>query len=111
MGHGETTDVFLPRSVSALQGKVVQNVACGDTHTLVTTDDGVLYAFGRNQNGQLGLGNNDDAVFPRVVEKLKVCAPLVTLPEALECRVLEDLSQQDRCSIWCVWGNGMCIAL
>jgi alpha-tubulin suppressor-like RCC1 family protein len=49
-------------------------VACGDTHTLVTTDDGVLYAFGRNQNGQLGLGTNDDALLPRVVESLKASA-------------------------------------
>lgn len=72
LGHGEASDVFIPRIVNALQGKVVLNVACGDTHTLVTTDDGVLYAFGRNQNGQLGLGNNDDALLPRVVEKLKV---------------------------------------
>eukprot|EP00884_Botryococcus_braunii_P013111 jgi/Botrbrau1/21800/Bobra.0190s0025.2 len=71
LGHGEANDIFIPQPVSAFSGRVVQNVACGDTHTLVTTDDGVLFAFGRNQNGQLGLGTNDDAFLPRVVEKLK----------------------------------------
>jgi alpha-tubulin suppressor-like RCC1 family protein len=39
----------------------------------VTTAKGVLFSFGRNQNGQLGLGNNDDVMLPRQVEKLRVC--------------------------------------
>jgi hypothetical protein len=38
----------------------VQQVACGDTHTLAVLDDGRLFSFGRNQNGQLGNGGRDD---------------------------------------------------
>ena len=73
LGHGQANDVFIPKSVAALAGEIVQSVACGDTHTLVITTSGALYAFGRNQNGQLGLGTNDDGMLPRQVEKLKVC--------------------------------------
>lgn len=50
----------------------VRAVACGDAHTLVVTDDGALYSFGRNQNGQLGLGTTEDAFAPRRVEALAV---------------------------------------
>lgn len=49
-------------------------VACGDTHTLVATRDGALLAFGRNQNGQLGLGSIQDSLSPQPVLALQVRA-------------------------------------
>jgi Regulator of chromosome condensation (RCC1) repeat len=60
LGQGDCNDVFIPRSVSCLEGKEVTSVACGDTHTLVVLASGALLAFGRNQNGQLGNGTNTD---------------------------------------------------
>ena len=36
------------------------------------TSDGSLYGFGRNQNGQLGLGNSTDAVQPVLIQGMKV---------------------------------------
>ena len=48
------------------------SVACGDTHTLVATESGDLYSFGRNQNGQLGLGSIQDSLSPQPVLALKV---------------------------------------
>jgi alpha-tubulin suppressor-like RCC1 family protein len=39
----------------------VQQVACGDTHTLAVLDNGRLFSFGRNQNGQLGNGTRNDS--------------------------------------------------
>jgi len=47
-------------------------VACGDTHTLVCTEGGELFTFGRNQNGQLGLGDTADVLAPRRVTDLQV---------------------------------------
>jgi hypothetical protein len=47
-------------------------VACGDTHTLVCTEAGELFTFGRNQNGQLGLGDTCDVLAPRRVTDLQV---------------------------------------
>lgn len=64
------SDVFVPRPVSGLRGVSVSVVACGDTHTLVVSADGRLYCFGRNQNGQLGLGTTADALAPERVEAL-----------------------------------------
>lgn len=43
------------------------------------TSDGSLYGFGRNQNGQLGLGNSNDAVQPVLVQSLQVHISLPNL--------------------------------
>lgn len=47
------------------------DVACGDQHSIVRTALGDVYAFGRNQNGQLGLGGDQDVMQPRQVVALK----------------------------------------
>lgn len=73
LGHGDARDVFIPRAIPGLSGKRVRDVACGDTHTLVSTFGAELWGFGRNQNGQLGLGHTDDEFAPICVEDLKVC--------------------------------------
>jgi hypothetical protein len=72
LGHGECVDVFIPRAIDALRGRAIVRVACGDTHTLAVTEGGELYSFGRNTNGQLGHGNTDDSLVPRLIEALKV---------------------------------------
>lgn len=71
LGHGDSTDVFLPRQIAFFEGRKVVRVACGDTHTLAVTDDGGLYTFGRNQNGQLGLGHTNDGLSPQLVTALQ----------------------------------------
>lgn len=62
----------MPCPLPALAGRTVASVACGDTHTLVATDDGQLFSFGRNQSGQLGLGSIQDSLLPQPVLALQV---------------------------------------
>lgn len=71
LGHGSCNDVFVPQRISLFTGKLVKQVACGDTHTLVVLDSGELYTFGRNQNGQLGLGTTEDSS-PQKVTAMEV---------------------------------------
>lgn len=54
LGHGHSYDCFSPHPVSALSGVAIKQVACGDAHTLVATEAGELFTFGRNQNGRGG---------------------------------------------------------
>ena len=72
LGHGDCSDVFLPRPVAFFSGMPIAAIACGDTHTLVAAADGALYTFGRNQNGQLGLGHTHDMLAPERVADLTV---------------------------------------
>ncbi|KAI3438258.1 hypothetical protein D9Q98_000694 [Chlorella vulgaris] len=71
LGTGDVKDVFIPCPLPAMTGRQVASVACGDTHTLVATAAGELFAFGRNQNGQCGLGSIQDCVVPQLVTALQ----------------------------------------
>lgn len=45
------------RMVKSLGTRVVVQIACGLKHTLALTNNGELYAWGSNREGQLGLGS------------------------------------------------------
>ena len=44
--------------------------ACGSNHTITLSNDGTLYSFGKNCNGQLGLGHNNDVSLPTPIPNL-----------------------------------------
>ncbi|GAB4814257.1 hypothetical protein N2152v2_001303 [Parachlorella kessleri] len=71
LGHGDATDKFVPTPIAAFSGTPVAAAACGDTHTLVLSEAGEVWAFGRNQNGQLGTGSDVDSVLPQKVAALE----------------------------------------
>lgn len=45
-------------------------IACGSGHTVVLTDDGEVYTWGRGDDGRLGHGDNGWKFVPRLVEEL-----------------------------------------
>ncbi|KAJ8004063.1 hypothetical protein DPEC_G00154900 [Dallia pectoralis] len=60
LGHG--TFIFegrLPRSVDHFKKGRVRQVMCGENHTAVITDSGLLYTFGDGRYGKLGLGEEN----------------------------------------------------
>ncbi|XP_028318385.1 retinitis pigmentosa GTPase regulator b isoform X3 [Gouania willdenowi] len=60
LGHG--TFIFeshLPRIVKHFQKGRVCQVSCGENHTAVITDGGLLYTFGDGRHGKLGLGEEN----------------------------------------------------
>ena len=82
LGHENVSDsLWVPRLVSGLSGSSlgggdrVIKVACGANHTLAFTANGLLFAFGSNARGQLGLGDREDRFEPRQVilgEKIRL---------------------------------------
>ncbi|KAA8594019.1 hypothetical protein FQN60_004853 [Etheostoma spectabile] len=65
VGSGSTANQPTPRRVSScLQNKVVVNVACGQLCSMAVLDNGEIYGWGYNCNGQLGLGNNGNQQTP-----------------------------------------------
>ncbi|KAL3630244.1 Ultraviolet-B receptor uvr8 [Castilleja foliolosa] len=68
LGHGNSSDLFSPQPIKALQGLRIKQIACGDSHCLAVTMEGEVQSWGRNQNGQLGLGTTDDSLVPRKIE-------------------------------------------
>ncbi|OAY65499.1 ultraviolet-B receptor UVR8 [Ananas comosus] len=68
LGHGNSSDVFTPQPIKALEGLKIKQIACGDSHCLAVTMDGEVRSWGRNQNGQLGLGTTEDSLVPQKIQ-------------------------------------------
>ncbi|EFA85878.1 hypothetical protein PPL_01110 [Heterostelium album PN500] len=49
----------------------VRQIACGDEHTLALLDNGVVYGWGRGEDGQLGHGVSETRQSPILIEPLK----------------------------------------
>ncbi|NWI88999.1 RPGR regulator, partial [Pitta sordida] len=57
LGHG--TFVFessVPKSVKHLRKHKIRNVACGENHTAVIAENGLMFTFGDGRHGKLGFG-------------------------------------------------------
>uniref|UniRef100_A0A4W5JJU6 X-linked retinitis pigmentosa GTPase regulator n=1 Tax=Hucho hucho TaxID=62062 RepID=A0A4W5JJU6_9TELE len=60
LGHG--TFLFeapLPKALDHFRNGRVSHVTCGENHTAVITDSGILYTFGDGRQGKLGLGEEN----------------------------------------------------
>lgn len=65
-----------PRMVKTLGTNVVVQVACGMKHALALTNNGELYSWGYNNEGQLGLGSDTEIeIKPKLVSSL-VAVPI-----------------------------------
>ncbi|KAJ7964571.1 Ultraviolet-B receptor UVR8 [Quillaja saponaria] len=67
-GQGSTDDELSPACVSSLLGIQIEGVAAGLWHTVCTSADGDVYAFGGNQFGQLGTGGDQAETLPRLLD-------------------------------------------
>ncbi|KAG7982838.1 hypothetical protein I3843_04G073100 [Carya illinoinensis] len=68
LGHGNSSDLFTPQPIKALNGLRIKQIACGDSHCLAVTMEGKVQSWGRNQNGQLGLGTTEDSLVPQKIQ-------------------------------------------
>ncbi|KAM9811282.1 serine/threonine-protein kinase Nek8 [Syngnathus typhle] len=67
LGHGNFNDVTQPKIVEALLGYELVQVSCGASHVLAVTNEREVFAWGRGDNGRLGLGTQDTHNSPQQV--------------------------------------------
>ena len=67
---GHTNDQYTPQLTSNdhFQEKHIQSFHTGDNHTIVLCTDGSLFAWGKNNDGQLGLGHNNNEHTPQPLQ-------------------------------------------
>ncbi|XP_036005914.1 serine/threonine-protein kinase Nek8 isoform X1 [Fundulus heteroclitus] len=70
LGHGNFNDVTQPKIVEALLGYELVQVSCGASHVVAVTNEREVFAWGRGDNGRLGLGTQDTHNCPQ-----QVCLP------------------------------------
>ena len=70
-GQDSTNPITEPTRVAALSTKVVRLVASSYFHTVVATESDEVWAFGRNDFGQLGIADGHDKHAPTLVSSLR----------------------------------------
>ncbi|TDH65060.1 uncharacterized protein CCR75_002142 [Bremia lactucae] len=68
LGLNHTQHQSTPQFVDSLSSQFVTKVACGLYHTIVSTRNGDVYSFGKNDYGQLGLGHTRNIQLPTLVK-------------------------------------------
>lgn len=64
LGRGSPAERFHPSPTPVHLPVSVQMVACGGDHSVIVTSCGTVWSFGRNSDGQLGIGSERDASRP-----------------------------------------------
>ena len=68
LGVGDTENKNVPTLLRGeLANKSVMQVAAGSVQTMCITADGLVYAWGHNDNGELGIGNTERRLVPTLV--------------------------------------------
>ncbi|XP_029324754.1 RCC1 and BTB domain-containing protein 1 isoform X2 [Mus caroli] len=73
LGTGDNQSTLVPKKLEALCGKKIKSLSYGSgPHVLLTTEDGVVYAWGHNGYSQLGNGTTNQGIAP-----VQVCTNLL----------------------------------
>lgn len=87
----EIDKVVEPRHLSSLPSDIkIKSMAGGHHHTILLTEDGNIYSWGRGDYGQLGHGNTNNNIVPTAIEVFK------NLPE--DNRVVQISSGDNHCT-------------
>lgn len=71
LGLGDNTYRNSPEQVEILENIVVEQISVGTSHIIALTQDGKVYTWGLNSNGQLGLGTTKNNNIPQQVNMPK----------------------------------------
>ncbi|XP_050303138.1 E3 ubiquitin-protein ligase HERC2 [Anthonomus grandis grandis] len=78
LGHGTAEHVRRPKKVAALQGKKIVSIATGSLHCVACSDEGEVFTWGDNDEGQLGDGTTNGIQRPRLITALQANVKKIT---------------------------------
>lgn len=89
LGHGSSDSVRSPVIVDALRHRFITAAAAGHDHTLALTADGMVFAWGNNRSGQLGMGYRgiSERLARQVPPQILSCATVVAAGDRCSCAV------------------------
>ncbi|TXG69840.1 hypothetical protein EZV62_004775 [Acer yangbiense] len=103
LGNPQAKDKSITVVEGNLRGEFVMEISSGSYHVAVLTSGGSVYTWGRNANGQLGLGDIEDRSSPIFVEALRdrqvesiVCGSSITAAICLHKSI--SVSDQSACN-------------
>jgi alpha-tubulin suppressor-like RCC1 family protein len=97
LGDGATTDVYTPVQVSGMSGTGAIGIAAGYDHAVAMKTDGTVWAWGGNNNGQLGNGTTTGSVTPVLVSGISGV-------EAVAAGYFDSVALKIDSTVW-TWGS------
>lgn len=88
LGHGDDEGARVPRLVTSLTDVRIVSISAGQQHSLVLSDDGVVYSFGSGFAGKLGHGTQQATRAPTRIAALdgtRVAAVAAGVLHSLVC--------------------------
>ncbi|XP_059098839.1 probable E3 ubiquitin-protein ligase HERC4 isoform X1 [Tigriopus californicus] len=71
LGNDGGDRVLTPQPIESLSGLPIKKIACGGYHCVVVTMSGAVFAWGRNNHGQVGVDGNESKFFPVQIRSLR----------------------------------------
>jgi alpha-tubulin suppressor-like RCC1 family protein len=80
LGHGDSgwvTNRYVPTEIPRVEYEFPEDVRiidanCGQCYTVLLSDDGIIWTFGINTNGQLGHGDDKERTIPTEIQDLSL---------------------------------------
>ncbi len=105
LGNGEKgNDLYLPALIQYLSSKTVIEICCGCNHSLALSSEGEVYAWGDNETGQIGNGEDGYDIcqlFPH-----KLCNPNNERVKSIACGSFHSLGLTESGIVF-VWGQSI----
>ena len=94
----------MPLEVSNLDGAELKAIAGGANHSLALKNDGTVWAWGLNQDGELGDGTNTDSSTPVEVKDPNDPSGYLSEVETIAAGSSHSLALKDDGTVW-AWGD------
>ena len=104
IGDGQFTSVTSPKVVGPLKNRPIIQVCCGSQHVLSLSSGGLVWAWGSNEYGQLGImasTKSNRELRPQIVASLRVARP-----SFLACGGQHSMAMTKSGSVFS-WGKGI----
>ncbi|CAM9849889.1 unnamed protein product [Ascophyllum nodosum] len=92
LGQGDKVRRLVPTPIESLRGLDVLSVACGLYHTVISVAGGGMYAWGKNDNGQLGLEDHTWRLSPT---RIQGSAAATAVVKQLACGYFHTVGLED----------------
>ena len=79
LGHGDLLSLQSPRQCLHLKRHIVRKIATGGGHAVALTNQGVLFSWGHNHRGQVGVGSSSKSVLEPTLIPWKSTEKLVDM--------------------------------
>ena len=71
LGLGDTEDRQSPEEIKFFADKTLVQISLGNSYSLALDNEGIVYAWGWNEGGQLGLGDKEKRLTPSLIPYFK----------------------------------------